>query len=121
MTTKEKDRIFDSLGLQASLAGASSGGKWFAGSGDFPYFGTTDIAIGTNEYNPVIGKRDQFRPGNLNDPNEEHRWHFWSLHPGGGNWLMGDASVQFIAYSTEPAVMQALATRRNGEVFSPPY
>src|SRR5258708_5025367 len=34
MTTKEKDRIFDSLGLQASLAGASSGGKWFAGSGD---------------------------------------------------------------------------------------
>jgi prepilin-type processing-associated H-X9-DG protein len=91
-------------------------GWWFAGSGDWPYFGTTDVALGTNEYNPVIGRRDVFRPGTLNDPNNEHRWHYWSLHSGGGNFLMADASTQFLNYSISPAVMNALATRNGGEV-----
>jgi aldehyde dehydrogenase (NAD+) len=35
MTTRDKDRLFQSLGLAASLPGASSGGKWFATSGDW--------------------------------------------------------------------------------------
>jgi aldehyde dehydrogenase (NAD+) len=34
MAVHDKERIFDSLGLKTTLAGASSGGKWFAGSGD---------------------------------------------------------------------------------------
>jgi prepilin-type N-terminal cleavage/methylation domain-containing protein/prepilin-type processing-associated H-X9-DG protein len=91
-------------------------GWWFAGSGDWPYFGTTDIALGTNEYNPVIQRRDVFRPGTLNDPNDEHRWHYWSLHSGGGNFLMADASTQFLTYGISPATMNALATRAGGEV-----
>jgi prepilin-type processing-associated H-X9-DG protein len=94
-------------------------GWWFAGSGDQPYFGTTDVVLGVNEFNPLLGRRDIFREGNLNDPREEHRYHFWSLHPGGGNWLMADGSVQFITYSSA-TVLPALATRNGGEPVSIP-
>jgi len=31
----EKDRIFNALGLRATLSGASYGDQWFAGSGDW--------------------------------------------------------------------------------------
>jgi prepilin-type N-terminal cleavage/methylation domain-containing protein len=98
---------------------ANYGWLW-AGSGDWPYFGTTDVMLGLAEYNVVLGVRDRFRPGNLNDPADEHKFHYWSLHPGGANWLMGDASVQFITYTTAPAVMEALATRAKGEVVTLP-
>ncbi len=90
-------------------------GWLWAGSGDPPYHGTTDVALGLAEWNPVLGRRDQYRPGSLNDPTDEHRYHYWSLHPGGSNWLMADGSVQFIAYTTLPATMQALATRRTAK------
>ena len=93
-------------------------GWWLAGCGDAPYFGTTDIALGANEYNPVIGKRDYFRPGQLHDPQEEHRWHFWSLHPNGGNFLFADGSVHWISYSGA-AVLTQLSTREGGEVVPP--
>jgi prepilin-type N-terminal cleavage/methylation domain-containing protein len=46
--------------------------------------------------------------------------HYWSLHTVGSNWLFGDASVKFIAYTAEPAVEQ-LATRNGGEVVSSTY
>lgn len=40
--------------------------------------------------------------------------HYWSLHPGGANWLCADGSVTFLAYSAEP-IMRSLATRSGGE------
>jgi prepilin-type N-terminal cleavage/methylation domain-containing protein/prepilin-type processing-associated H-X9-DG protein len=52
---------------------------------------------------------------------------FWSFHPGGSNFVMGDGSVRFINYSaaTTPAfsgstrtLLEALATRGGGEVFN---
>ncbi len=44
---------------------------------------------------------------------------FWSLHPGGANFLFVDGSVHFLPYSTRP-IMPALASRAGGEavVFS---
>ena len=45
--------------------------------------------------------------------------HFWSLHSGGGNWLMGDASVRFMSYDVNNILPQ-LCTRRGGEVVSLP-
>lgn len=90
-------------------------GWWLAGSGDYPYFGTTDVVLGTAEFSPVLNRRETFRPGNLNDTRDEHRWHFWSLHPNGGQWLMCDGSVQFIAYSIDQNVLRALSTRAGGE------
>jgi len=103
-------------------------GWMWAGSGDFPYFGSTDVVLGVRERTAPNGAQDFFRPGSMNDPTNIHRYHFWSLHPGGGNWLFGDGSVRFITYSAGTAfiqgsstvtLMEAMASRASGEVFSP--
>ena len=41
---------------------------------------------------------------------------YWSLHPGGCNFLLGDGSVRFIKESVNPTVFSSLATRAGGEV-----
>jgi prepilin-type N-terminal cleavage/methylation domain-containing protein/prepilin-type processing-associated H-X9-DG protein len=43
--------------------------------------------------------------------------HFWSLHPGGGNWLFADGAVRFLPYGCN-AILPALATRSGREVVS---
>jgi prepilin-type processing-associated H-X9-DG protein len=45
--------------------------------------------------------------------------HYWSLHPGGANWLRADGAVSFLAYRVQP-VLQALATRNGGEAITEP-
>lgn len=54
----------------------------------------------------------KFGPGALNNPCD--RWHFWSLHPGGANFLFADGSAKFLSYAAEPVTV-ALATRSGGE------
>ena len=126
-------------------------GWMWAGSGNAPYFGTTDVALGVTEIvppsgdctsggagcptpgtmnqNPTTFPRDFYRPGSLNDPQDLHRFHYWSLHTGGGVWLLGDGSVRFITYSAGTAsigtvnglsltVLEAMASRDGGESFS---
>lgn len=111
-------------------------GWLWAGSGDFPYFGTRDTVLGVRERTPsdTLGGSgvtpasapNVYRPGTPNDPQEVHSWHFWSLHTGGSNWLMADGSVQFLTYSAGTAnlavingvqvtVLEALASRAGGE------
>ena len=41
--------------------------------------------------------------------------HFWSNHAGGSNFLFGDGSIRFLAYSAN-TVLPLLATRNGGEV-----
>jgi prepilin-type N-terminal cleavage/methylation domain-containing protein len=101
------------------------GWQW-AGAGDDPFFGTTDVVLGVHE-RPLkpSATPDFFRKGVLNDPADIHRYHFWSLHLGGGNWAYADASVHFIAYNVAQAqdtsanpvmnVLEKLATRSGGE------
>jgi prepilin-type N-terminal cleavage/methylation domain-containing protein/prepilin-type processing-associated H-X9-DG protein len=121
-------------------------GWWFAGSGDYPYHGATDVMLGVHEVQHDTGSGqpefspEYYRPGSLNDPNDYHRWHYWSLHPAGGNWLLADGHVKVIRYdagrpitgvtptigSRPPAsyysairkqsVMAQLATRKGKEV-----
>jgi prepilin-type N-terminal cleavage/methylation domain-containing protein/prepilin-type processing-associated H-X9-DG protein len=100
-------------------------GWMWAGSGDSPYFGTTDVALGVREVTNGApnGPRDFYRPGSLNDPNNIHRYHYWSLHSDGGNWLFADGSVRFITYAAGTAsaangltVLEMLASRAGGEV-----
>jgi prepilin-type N-terminal cleavage/methylation domain-containing protein/prepilin-type processing-associated H-X9-DG protein len=43
---------------------------------------------------------------------------YWSLHPGGANFLFCDGSVRFIKESVNPRVFSFLSTRAGGEVVS---
>ena len=124
-------------------------GWMWAGAGDGPAYGTTDIALGVREIVPIGGdytsvappgvqgqnpyplnQTEFFRPGELRDPQDRHRYHFWSLHVGGSNWLFGDGSVRFVSYAAGQqsigvsvatgiapmTFMEALASRNGGEV-----
>lgn len=109
------------------------GWQW-AGAGDFPHFGAADVVLGVHERaEDPSATPDFFRPGEMNDPMNLHRYHFWSLHSGGANWALGDGSVRFISYSSggpwvdtitnptlQPNVIQAMATTSTGEVFQLP-
>jgi prepilin-type N-terminal cleavage/methylation domain-containing protein/prepilin-type processing-associated H-X9-DG protein len=43
---------------------------------------------------------------------------FWSMHPGGCNFLFGDGSVRFEKTGISPATYQYLMTRAGGEIIS---
>jgi prepilin-type N-terminal cleavage/methylation domain-containing protein/prepilin-type processing-associated H-X9-DG protein len=94
-------------------------GWWLAASGDLPWFGATDCTLGVSEIDPNNQPEyvpEFYRPGNYNDPEDLDRWHFWSMHTGGGNWLLADGSVRFLSYAVGKTILPALATYRGGEV-----
>jgi prepilin-type N-terminal cleavage/methylation domain-containing protein/prepilin-type processing-associated H-X9-DG protein len=66
---------------------------------------------------PCLIVKGTFGPGRLDNPCD--RYHLWSLHPGGANFLFADGSVRFLSYSAEP-IMMALASREGGEVVEVP-
>lgn len=90
-------------------------GWCFAGSGDDPGFGATDVVIGTAERRTPGGVQEKFRTGKLFDPMDEHRWHFYSLHDGGGHFLFADGSARFLTYGIGQTTLNALATYRGNE------
>jgi prepilin-type processing-associated H-X9-DG protein len=55
--------------------------------------------------------------GRIDNPCD--RFHYWSLHPGGANFIFADGSVRFLAYTADP-ILGALATRAGGEVVTVP-
>lgn len=93
-------------------------GWWFAGSGDYPYFGATDVCLGVNEYDPATGQTHTYRRGALQDPQNIHRWHFWSLHVVGSNFVFADLHTRSVRYSVSNTVLRALATYRGAEAVS---
>jgi len=110
------------IGERPPSTSGSYGWQW-AGAGDPPYFGATDVVLGVLE-RPLSPSADPdfFRQGTINDPTDQHRYHYWSLHPGGANWALVDGSVKFIGYeaggpedSWSPSVIEAMGTRRGGE------
>jgi prepilin-type processing-associated H-X9-DG protein len=44
-----------------------------------------------------------------------HGNHFWSFHPGGGNWLFCDGAVRFMNYSAGTTLIPALSSIAGGE------
>jgi prepilin-type N-terminal cleavage/methylation domain-containing protein/prepilin-type processing-associated H-X9-DG protein len=96
-------------------------GWWFAGYG-YNGTGTGDVVLGPQDtgYASAMGCSTSlvgFRDGNLATACDQV--HFWSLHPGGGNWLFGDGSVRFMNYTVNNILPQ-LATINGGEAVTPP-
>ena len=58
----------------------------------------------------------QFGPGVTSNPCD--RYHFWSLHAGGGNFAFADGSVRFLVHAAADRLM-ALASFAGGEVVTP--
>jgi prepilin-type N-terminal cleavage/methylation domain-containing protein/prepilin-type processing-associated H-X9-DG protein len=57
-----------------------------------------------------------FQQGDINDNCDAS--HFWSVHPGGGNFAFADGSIRFLSYAVGPTVLPKLATKAGGEVVS---
>jgi prepilin-type processing-associated H-X9-DG protein len=93
-------------------------GRWYGGWGGW---GMSDAYLGVRE--SISGDfycppgTYSFKPDDLRNPCS--RYHFWSFHPGGGNWLFADASVRFLPYSAATS-LPAMASRAGGEVISFP-
>lgn len=69
-------------------------------------------------YDPeCMGRLGTSGPRRTSNPCD--RYHFWSLHLGGANWLFADGTVRFVTDSGG-AVLPALATRNGGEVTEVP-
>ena len=94
-------------------------GWWYAGPGQ-DFTGSADVVLGAEEINVIRSDCPEgpyaFGPGTADNPCD--MFHYWSLHPGGANFLMADGSVRFLWYSSEPGLLSALATRAGGEVVS---
>ena len=120
------------VGERPPAANVEWGWQW-AGFGGSPTggngFGTTDVVLGVHEFlgfqlNPL--NADYFRPGEFNDPENIHRYHFWSHHPGGGQWVLVDGSTHFMSYSSDAPTdsyngdietpLERMSTRAKGEV-----
>jgi prepilin-type processing-associated H-X9-DG protein len=93
-------------------------GWWYAGYGQAGS-GSGDMLLGARERNFGGGYVSScppgpyhFTPGEIDEQCD--LFHFWSLHPGGANFLMADGSVHFLTYDAD-AILPALATRAGGE------
>lgn len=122
-------------------------GYWgwaWAGSGWPPGFGTGDSTLGVREKASyplpqslvppaqANDRSDFFRPSSPNEGYIESLTHFWSQHPGGGNWLLADGSVRFITYGAgtqfvgtfngipDVTLLECMASRAGGETFTLP-
>jgi prepilin-type N-terminal cleavage/methylation domain-containing protein len=96
-------------------------GWWYVGEG-IDKTGTLDAFLGVREKG--VTRRMAYcgpEPGGFQPRTDEicSVFHFWSLHSGGGHFVMADASVHFLSYSANP-VLPALASRAGGEVQSLP-
>ncbi len=109
---------------------------WY-GFGGLGGLGAADVVLGEWEVwageqgfigeCPGMDWSNHFKPGRLGDPCDD--LHFWSLHPGGANFLFADGAVRFLSYSagnvhrtadSRTSITHSLATRAGGEVI-PPY
>jgi prepilin-type N-terminal cleavage/methylation domain-containing protein/prepilin-type processing-associated H-X9-DG protein len=63
---------------------------------------------------PRCNGNEFFRPDRVQ--NVTAACHYWSLHPGGGNWLLGDGSVRFITYNAATTTLVDMSSMNGGEV-----
>jgi prepilin-type processing-associated H-X9-DG protein len=93
-------------------------GWWFAGAG-YDASGVGDVLLGAREieYAKAIGCTNNIKvglqPGRVSDNCDQS--HYWSLHSGGANFLLGDGSARFVRYTADNVLPQ-LMTKAGGEV-----
>jgi prepilin-type processing-associated H-X9-DG protein len=91
-------------------------GWWYPGWGQGKD-GSADMVLGAQERNSTNRACPpgpyQFLQGKVADPCA--MFHFWSLHPGGANFLFADGSARFLSYEAD-TILPALATRAGGEI-----
>jgi prepilin-type N-terminal cleavage/methylation domain-containing protein/prepilin-type processing-associated H-X9-DG protein len=90
--------------------------------------GTLDCTLGVNEMNlhqsglPELDDCPDgpylFSAGRINNPCDQ--FHYYSLHPGGANFLFADGSVHFLNYEIDNQTLRALASMSGGEVVTVP-
>lgn len=95
-------------------------GWWFAGEGQAATC-SCDVLLGTSEVNLQPSGlayvncpqgNYSFGPGSVDNPCDD--FHFWSLHPGGANFLFADGSALFLTYGIG-GLLDALGTKNGGE------
>jgi prepilin-type processing-associated H-X9-DG protein len=91
-------------------------GWWYAGWGQ-EQDGSAEMVLGARELNAnlepdCVRGPYHFVAGTI--PNQCDMFHFWSMHPGGANFLFADGAVRFLDYTADN-VLDALATRDGGE------
>jgi prepilin-type processing-associated H-X9-DG protein len=72
---------------------------WWSCGGGFDDSGEGDNLLSTGR---------GFYPGG---EDYEHSFHFWSHHPGGGNFLFVDGSLHWLSYEVDPQTLRHLSTR----------
>lgn len=97
-------------------------GRWYSAYRYGDFFAGPDGTMHIPESalfpeDPCLPSEHGFGPGRIDNPCD--RYHFWSLHSGGANWLFADGSARFLAYSAAP-IMYALATRSGREPVESP-
>ena len=97
---------------EATWVGAVTGALLAPGPDDTDGIGTFEIEHGSTM---VLGQSgENFSPG---DPAGETDM-FYSLHPGGVNFVFADAHVAFLATEIDPKLFEALSTRAAGDSVS---
>jgi len=117
------------IGERPPAADLEYGWQWVAWGYDGAGFGTGDMLLGVRERVTGINSTPGiYRSGNMTT-NVDYD-HYWSLHPGGGQWLMGDGSIRYISYAVGTNVvttinginvtlLEVLASRAGGEAAPP--
>ncbi len=114
------------FGERPPAADLEYGWMWVAYGYDGKGFGAGDMLLGVRErVTGLNATPGVYRAGDFTQ-NVDYD-HYYSLHPGGGQWGMADGSVRFISYSSGSNIittinginvtfLEALASRAGGEV-----
>ena len=114
----ERPPVLDLYAVNSDGALSTPYGWWYSSDG-IALSGTANALLGTLErnYSPFAQNCPlgpyEFGPGRID--NMCDTFHFWSLHPGGANFVFADGSVRFLSYEAK-SVLPALSTRAGGEV-----